>query len=168
MPRLMLLAAAVVGACLVLAATAHADETETPTASPEPPAVETAVAPSAEETPTSPAEEPTAPDAEEPPAEETPVPVDETPRPVEPAPPDEPTGDEGEVIAPAPDEEQIIAPAPVEPAPETPESVIAPPPSGAGSPSGGSWPWWPLAIAGAAVAGAASVLLAYQGRREKS
>jgi outer membrane biosynthesis protein TonB len=166
MPRLMLLAAAVVGACLVLAATAYADETETPTASPEPPAVETAVAPSSEETPTSPAEEPATPDAEEPA-----VPVDETPRAEEPVPPDEPTGDEGEVIAPAPDEEQVIAPAPDEepliaPAPAE-ESAIAPPPSGAGSPSGGSWPWWPLAIAGAAAAGAASVLLAYQGRKAK-
>jgi hypothetical protein len=103
--------------------------------------------------------------------------------PVEPAPVDEPAGDEGEVIAPAPDEEQVIAPAPDEeqviapapdeepliaPAPGTPESLIAPPRSGAGSPSGGSWPWWPLAVAAGAAVGAAGVLLAYQGRRAKS
>jgi hypothetical protein len=67
----------------------------------------------------------------------------------------------------APDGGDVIAPAPVEPAPETPKAVIAPPPTGTGSPTGGSWPWWPLAVAGAA-AGAAGVLLAYQGRRAKS
>jgi len=77
--------------------------------------------------------------------------------PVEPGPP--PT--------PAPDgEDVIIAPAPVEPAPGTPEAVIGVPPTGAGSASGGSWPWWPLAVAGAA-AGAAGVLLVYQAQRAK-
>jgi hypothetical protein len=40
------------------------------------------------------------------------------------------------------------------------------PAAGMGSVSGSSWPWWPLAVAGAA-AGAAGVLLAYQGRRAK-
>jgi hypothetical protein len=80
--------------------------------------------------------------------------------PVEPGPPDEPAPDGGDVI--------IIAPAPDEPAPGTPEALIAPPATGAGSPSGGSWAWWPLAVAGAAAAGAAGVLLAYQGRRAKS
>jgi hypothetical protein len=78
--------------------------------------------------------------------------------PVEPGPPDEP----------APDGEDVIAPAPVEPAPGTPEAVIAAPATGAGSPSGGSWAWWPLAVAAGAAVGAAGVLLAYQGRRAKS
>ncbi len=79
--------------------------------------------------------------------------------PVEPGPPptDEPDG--GDVI---------IAPGPVEPAPGTPEAVIAAPATGAGSPSGGSWTWWPLAVAAGAAVGAAGVLLAYQGRRAKS
>jgi hypothetical protein len=39
-----------------------------------------------------------------------------------------------------------------------------PPATGAGSASGGSWPWWPFAVAGA-VTGAGGMLLAYQGRR---
>ncbi len=78
--------------------------------------------------------------------------------PVEPGPP--PT--------PAPDGEDVIAPAPVEPAPGTEELIIAPPATGAGSPSGGSWAWWPLAVAAGAAVGAAGVLLAYQGRRAKS
>ena len=88
--------------------------------------------------------------------------------PVEPGQPDEPAPDGGEVIAPAPDEESVIAPAPGESATDTQESLIAPPPTGAGSPSGGSWAWWPLAIAAGTAVGAAGVLLAYQGRRAKS
>jgi len=80
--------------------------------------------------------------------------------PVEPGPPDEPAPDGGDVI--------IIAPAPDEPAPGTSETVIAAPATGAGSPSGGSWAWWPLAVAAGAAVGAAGVLLAYQGRRAKS
>jgi hypothetical protein len=40
-------------------------------------------------------------------------------------------------------------------------TVVAPPPTGAGSASGGSWAWWPLAIAGAA-AGVVGALLAWQ------
>jgi hypothetical protein len=97
-----------------------------------------------------------------PPIEETATPppgppVAETPRPVEPAPP--PT--------PAPDEVDVIAPAPVEPAPGTPEAVIGVPPTGAGSPSGESWPWWPLAVAAGAAFGAAGVLLACQGWRPR-
>jgi len=43
---------------------------------------------------------------------------------------------------------------------------VALPATGAGSASGSSWPWWSLAVAGA-VAGAAAVLLAYQGSRAK-
>jgi hypothetical protein len=42
-------------------------------------------------------------------------------------------------------------------------TVVAPPPTGAGSASDSSWPWWPLAIAGAAV-GAAGALLAWQAK----
>ena len=80
--------------------------------------------------------------------------------PVEPGPPDEPAPDGEDVI--------IIAPAPDEPAPGTSETVIAAPATGAGSPSGGSWAWWPLAVASGAAVGAAGVLLAYQGRRAKS
>lgn len=80
--------------------------------------------------------------------------------PVEPGPPDEPAPDGEDVI--------IIAPAPDEPAPGTSETVIAAPATGAGSPSGGSWAWWPLAVAAGAAVGAAGVLLAYQGRRAKS
>jgi len=112
-----------------------------------PPPVETAIAPVAE-TPSPP-----------PPVEETPEPV---------GPPRTP-----EVIT-LPD----TTPVPIAPAPGTPEVIIAPPPgtpiameappTGAGSPSGGSWAWWPLAVAVAgAAAGAAGVLLAYQGRRAK-
>ncbi|KPJ48959.1 MAG: hypothetical protein AMJ38_04255 [Dehalococcoidia bacterium DG_22] len=73
MSRLMLLVAAVVGACLVLAGTAHADETETPTPVAEtPPPVETAVAPAPVQTAVAPAPPP--------PVEETPpAPVAETP-----------------------------------------------------------------------------------------
>jgi len=48
----------------------------------------------------------------------------------------------------------------------TPTPVIAPPPTGAGSASDSSWPWWPFAVAGAAAA-AVGVLLAYQRRRAK-
>ncbi len=219
MSRLPFLVAAVLGACLILAGTAYADETETPTPTAEtPPPVETAVAPDVEETPA--------------PVDETPAPstggaaryevtvgfntsvtqddIDEAGAvlrayddelefvvmeswppigrallttdvadfcqtveaeleaksyiddvscgPVEPGPP--PT--------PAPDgEDVIIAPAPVEPAPGAEEAVIGVPPTGAGSASDSSWPWWPLAVAGAAVAGTAGVLLAYQGRRAK-
>ena len=80
--------------------------------------------------------------------------------PVEPGPPPTPAPDGEDVI--------IIAPGPVEPAPGTPEAVIAAPATGAGSPSGGSWAWWPLAVAAGAAVGAAGVLLAYQGRRAKS
>jgi hypothetical protein len=155
MARLTLLAAAVVGACLVLAATDHA-ETPTPTSEP-PVAEETAVAPPPVETAIAPVDETPAADEEPPTADEETPAADEEERPEEPLPPD--TADEESVIAPAPDEESVIAPAE--------EQVIAPPRSGAGSPSGGSWPWWPLAVAGAA-AGAAGVLLAYQGRRAKS
>jgi hypothetical protein len=161
MSRLTLLVVAVLGACLVLAGTAYADETETPTPEPEPPVVETAVAPDVGETPapvdeTPPVDGTPAPDDETPPVDETPVPV--PPRPVEPGPP--PTAE--------PDGGDVIAPAPVEPAPGTEELIIAPPATGAGSPSGGSWAWWPLAVAAGAAAGAAGVLLAYQGRRAKS
>ena len=74
----------------------------------------------------------------------------------------------GPLPTPAPDGGDVIAPAPVEPAPGTEELIIAPPPTGAGSPSGGPWPWWPLAVAAGAAVGAAGVLLAYQGRRAKS
>ena len=74
----------------------------------------------------------------------------------------------GPLPTPAPDGGDVIAPAPVEPAPGTEELIIAPPPTGAGSPSGSSWPWWPFAVAAGAAAGAAGVLLAYQGRRAKS
>jgi hypothetical protein len=58
MSRLTLLVAAVVGACLVLAGTAYADENETPTPAAETPVVETPVAP---------------------PPVQTAIPVDETP-----------------------------------------------------------------------------------------
>lgn len=235
MTRLSLLVVAVLGACLVLAGTAYADETETPTPVPEPPVVETAVAPDVEETP-APVDETPAPP---PPVEETPpAPVEETPStggaaryevtvgfntsvtqddydevgavlrayddeleyvimeswppigrallttdvadfcqtveaeleaksyiddvscgPVEPGP----------LPTPAPDGEDVIAPAPREPdsTPETEELIIAPPATGAGSASGSSWPWWPLAVAGAAAAGTAGLLLAYQGRRAR-
>jgi len=152
MTRLSLLVVAVLGACLVLAGTAHAD---TPTPTPEtPPAVETAVAPA-------PVETATAPVAETPSADEETPPAEETPRPVEPEPP----------LTPAPDgEDLIIAPGPGEPegTPGTEELIVAPPTTGAGSPSGSSWPWWPLAVAGAAAAGTAGLLLvAYQGRRAR-
>jgi hypothetical protein len=158
MGRVTLFVAGVLSACLVLAGTAYADETETPTPVAEtPPPVETAVAPPPVETPSPAAETPVPPDEEASPAAETPPPVEETPRPVEPGPP----------ATAAPDEGEVIAPAPVEPAPGTPEAVIGVPPTGAGSASGSSWPWWPLAVAGAAVAGTAGVLLAYQGRRAK-
>jgi len=216
MSRLSLLVVAVLGACLVLAGTAHADETETPTPEPEPPVVETAVAPDVEETPP-------APDVETPSTGgaaryevtvgfNTSVTQDDYDEvgavlrayddeleyvimeswppigrallttdvadfcqtveaeleaksyidhvscgPVEPGPP--PT--------PAPDGEDVIAPAPVEPAAGTPEAVIGVPRTGAGSASGGSWAWWPRAVAGAAAAGAAGLLLAYQGRRAR-
>ncbi len=75
----------------------------------------------------------------------------------------------GPLPTPAPDgEDVIIAPAPVEPAPGTPEAVIeVPPRTGAGTTSGSSWPWWPLAVAGAAAAGTAGLLLVYQGRRAR-
>jgi hypothetical protein len=265
MTRLTLLVVAVLGACLVLAGTAHADETETPTPPPEtPPAVETPAAPPAVETAIAPvagtpepADETAPPDVEIPPAEETPWPVDETPapstggaaryevtvgfntsvtqddideagavlrayddelefvvmeswppigrallttdvtdfcqtveaeleaksyiehvscEPVEPGPPPAPAPDGEDVIIiapapgePAPDEEDtIIAPAPGETAPGTPEAAIWAPRAGAGSPSDSSWPWWPLAVAGAAAAGTAGLLLAaYQGRKAR-
>jgi hypothetical protein len=157
MTRLSLLVVAVLGACLVLAGTAYADETETPTPVAEtPPPVETAVAPAPVETATAPADETPPPDAEIPPAEET-------------LPPTVPPRTEEPPLTPAPDgEDLIIAPAPVEPAPGTGELIVAPPTTGAGSPSGSSWPWWPLAIAGAAAAGTAGLLLAaYQGRRAR-
>ena len=46
-------------------------------------------------------------------------------------------------------------------------AVVAPPPTGAGSASSGSWPWWPFAVA-AGAAGAAGVLLAYRRRKAKT
>lgn len=74
MSRLTLLVAAVVGACLVLAGTAYADENETPTPAAETPVVvETPVAPPPVETAIAPVDETPAP------VDETPVPVDETP-----------------------------------------------------------------------------------------
>jgi hypothetical protein len=256
MTRLSLLVVAVLGACLVLAGTAYADETETPTPVAEtPPAVETAVAPAPVKTATAPVAETASaddetppPDVEIPPAEETPAPstggaaryevtvgfntsvtqddIDEAGAvlrayddelefvvmeswppigrallttdvtdfcqtveaeletksyidrvscgPVEPGPPPAPAPDEEDtIIAPAPGEtapdgeDIIIAPAPGETAPGTPEAVIGAPRAGAGSPSGSSWPWWPLAVAGAAAAGTAGLLLAYQGRRAR-
>lgn len=158
MTRLSLLVVAVLGACLVLAGTAHADETETPTPVAEPPVVETAVAPAVDETPP-PVDETPAP---APPVEETPpAPVEETPEPGTPVRPP------GPPPTPAPDGEDVIAPAPVEPAPGTEELISAPPTTGMGSASGESWPWWPLAVAGAAAAGTAGLLLAYQGRRAR-
>ena len=239
MSRLSLLVVAVLGACLVLAGTAHADETETPTPEPEPPVVETAVAPPPEETAIAPVAETPAPDEETPAPDVETSPVAETPStggaaryevtvgfntsvtqddydevgavlrayddeleyvimeswppigrallttdvadfcqtveaeletksyidhvscgPVEPAPPPTPPADgEDVIIAPRPGEP--------EPAPGTEELIIAPPTTGAGSASGGSWPWWPLAVAGAAAAGTAGLLLAYQGRRAR-
>ncbi len=66
----------------------------------------------------------------------------------------------------APPATPVATPTPVVTPAASPTPVIAPPPTGAGSASGGSWPWWPFAVAGAA-AGAAGVLLAYQGRRAK-
>jgi len=48
-------------------------------------------------------------------------------------------------------------------------TVIAPPAGGAGSTSGTSWPWWPLAAAvGGTAAAAAGVLLAYRRRKAKA
>ena len=130
------------------------EATATPTATAEPSPTPSPTPTEVTETPT-PSPTPTI--APPPPTEETATPppgppVEETPRPVEPGPPPTAAPDEGDVIAPAPG---------------TPKSIIAPPPTGAGSPSGGSWPWWPLAVAGAA-AGAAGLLLVYQGRRAKS
>ena len=240
MTRLSLLVVAVLGACLILAGTAHADETETPTPVPEPPVVEeTTVAPDVEETPPPVDETPstggaaryevtvgfntsvTQDDYDEvgavlrayddeleyvimeswppigrallttdvadfcqtveaeleaksyiddvscgpvepapPPTPAPGTPVEDTPRPVEPAPPTTPPADgEDVIIAPGPGEP--------EPAPGTPDAVIEVPPTGVGSASGGSWPWWPLAVAGAAAAGTAGLLLAYQGRRAR-
>ena len=89
----------------------------------------------------------------------TPTPVAETPPPATPVRPEEPPPTL------VPDGGEVIAPPPIEPAPGAPE-VIGVPPTGAGSASGNSWPWWPLVVA-AAVTGAAGVLLAYQGRRAK-
>lgn len=124
-------------------------------------AVETPVAPPSEVTATPPVAETPAPpppvEETQPPVEETPPPVEETPQPVEPAPP----------LGPEPEEGEVIAPPPIEPGPEMPEKAIGAPATGRGSTSESSWPWWPLALAGAVAAGAGAVLLAYQGRRAK-
>jgi outer membrane biosynthesis protein TonB len=128
------------------------EATPTPTATAEPSPTPT---PTPTEVPETPTPSPTPTVAPPPPTEviATPPP-EETPRPPETPPPLTPLPEEGTP-------EVIIAPAP-----GTPEAVIAPPPTGTGSPTGGSWPWWPLVVAGAA-AGVAGVLLAYQGRRAK-
>jgi hypothetical protein len=103
------------------------------------------------------------PDDETPPADEEETPVPEPPEPGTPVRPDEPPvappSDEGDVIAPGPGEP--------EPAPDGEEVIIAPPPTGAGSTTDSSWPWWPFAVGGAVAVGAAGMVLAYHARRAK-
>jgi len=100
---------------------------------------------------------------------ETPTPVAETPPP---APPVEETPPAVETATPTvgpPGPPRTPVP-PATPAPEGPEVIapppVAPPPTGAGSASGGSWPWRWLVVAGIAAV-PAGLLLAYQGRRVK-
>jgi len=66
----------------------------------------------------------------------------------------------------APARTPVATPTPVVTPAASPTPVIAPPPTGAGTAAETSWPWWPLVVAGAAVA-AAGVLLVYQARRAK-